>query len=122
MKYFLTVKDNYPSYTYEFQKGKWEEPDWEDESCWSMDLFWKEDSLLLDDDVLFENEGFADALYGVLKDFNSFNEVSFTVREWEEIFKRASQADNSSEEMALEANQWMKEAFAEYEYVTIIGV
>lgn len=99
------------SYTHEFQKG-----------IFDGETFNKIDSLFMDDNVLYSHKGFEDALYTVLRNFNSFNEVVFTRQEWNQIFALAVNSDTESRMMAIAANNWMKIAFAENNYVTLIGL
>ena len=51
MKYFIKDKDRKGTCYYEFYKGKWD-----------GESFWKTDSILLHDDIVFQNEEFIDAI------------------------------------------------------------
>lgn len=74
MKYFIKDKDRKGTCYYEFYKGKWD-----------GESFWKTDSILLQDDIVFQNEEFIDAILEVVPSYNPFGETEISNVEWKAI-------------------------------------
>lgn len=111
MKYFVTDSERKSTNYHEFFKGKWD-----------GETFWKEDSISLDDNVLYENKGFEDALCKVVPEFDPFGETEISQEQWEMIGKAIPKDDANSIEMFQEADEWLKEVFATFGCFTILGL
>ena len=88
MKYFCTEQERQGTCYHEFFKGKWDNK-----------TFWKEDSLLLDDDNMFY--------------YTQFGKI---------LSEQAKTFGDKESELVDEANPWMQEAFKEYGVITILGL
>lgn len=64
MKYFVRNKERENTCYHEFYKGKWD-----------GNTFWKEDSISLHDNIMFENKGFVDAIMEVIPTYDPFGET-----------------------------------------------
>ena len=88
MKCFVFDKDRKHSNYYEFYKGKWDEK-----------TFWKEDSISLDDNILYEHLGFEDAIIEIIPDYDPFGETEISSEQWRAIGIAIKQKDCSSIEL-----------------------
>ncbi len=113
MKYFVFVDNVNNSWHYEWQKGKWDEKS-----------FWKKDSIYLDDNVMWQNDGFEESLIKACPKFDPFGETEITEEIWNEIGKLVYKRDDISIEIYEEANKWLKdeEVFKKYGCFTILGI
>lgn len=110
LQYFCTEENRVGTCYHEFRKGKWD-----------GHTFWKEDSLLLSDDVLVELELgklFRRNLYG----YDPYGPVEVSKEQWLMLLEAANQAGGVQMEALQEANEWVQECFAEAEVFTILGI
>ena len=78
MKYFCTVSEQKGTCYHEWQRGRWDE-----------ETHWKEDSLLLHDDILVElNIG--EFLAKMIPDYTDYGEFEVDVCQWEQIYNEAN--------------------------------
>jgi len=96
---------------HEFYKGKWDGK-----------TFWREDSILIHDDVLFIHKGFVDAIKFVVPHYDPFNETEIKKDEWIEIGNAIQNDDIESKQLYAEANEWLEHVFLEYDCFTILGL
>ena len=111
MKYFVTDSERKSTNYHEFYKGKWD-----------GEIFWREDSISLEDNVLHKNKGFEEALYKVVPKFDPFGETEISQEQWERIGEAIPKNDAHSAELFQEADEWLKDVFATYGCFTIIGL
>lgn len=111
MKYFVKNSERESTFYHEFYKGKWDEK-----------TFWKEDSLLLHDDVMFKNQGFVDAVMEVIPTYDPFGETEISPEIWKKIGQVIKEKDERAKELYDEADVWLKDVFKEYECITILGI
>lgn len=112
MKYFVRNSEKVGTCYHEFYKGHWDE-----------ETFWKEDSLLLHDDVLYENKGFVAAIIKVIPTYDLYGETEISIDEWRRIGQVISKEDSSSYKLYYEASEWLSnEVFTEYDCFTILGI
>ena len=111
MKYFCTEQERQGTCYHEFFKGKWDNK-----------TFWKEDSLLLDDDNMFYYTQFGKILSEVIPEYDPYNEIEMLPIHWEQIIEQAKTFGDKESELVDEANPWMQEAFKEYGVITILGL
>lgn len=111
MKYFVRNNERESTCYHEFYKGKWDGK-----------TFWKEDSLSLHDNMMFENKGFVDAIIEVIPTYDPFAETEISADEWKKIGQVITQKEESSQELYQEADEWLKEVFKEYDCFTILGI
>lgn len=111
MKYFVRNSERCGTCYHEFYKGKW-----------NGKTFWKDDSLLLHDDVMFKNQGFVDAVIEVIPTYDPFGETEISLETWENIGQVIKKKDESSKELYQEADVWLSDVFKEYDCITILGI
>ena len=111
MKYFIKDKDRKGTCYYEFYKGKWD-----------GESFWKTDSILLHDDIVFQNEEFIDAILKVVPSYNPFGEIEISNVEWKAIGQFIELKSTTVREIYFEADEWLQEVFTEYDCFTILGI
>ena len=111
MKYFVTDSERTSTNYHEFFKGKWDGV-----------TFWKEDSISLDDNVLYANKGFEEALVTIVTEFDPFGETETSLEQWIQIGKAIPADDRDSLEMFQEADAWLTNVFREYGCFTILGL
>ena len=111
MKFFVRNNERENTCYHEFYKGKWDGK-----------TFWKEDSLSLHDNLMFENKGFVDAIMEFIPTYDPFAETEVSVDEWEKIGQVIKQKDECSQDLYQEADEWLKEVFKEYDCFTILGL
>ena len=111
MKYFVSNSEREGTCYHEFYKGKWDGK-----------TFWKEDSLSLHDDIMFENQGFVDAIIEIIPTYDPFSETEISFETWEKIGQIIREKDEKSQELYQEADNWLNDVFKEYECFTILGI
>lgn len=111
VKYFVINSGRESTCYHEFYKGKWDGK-----------TFWKDDSLLLHDDVMFKNRGFVDAITEVIPTYDPFGVTEISFEMWKKIGQVMKEKDESSKELYQEADVWLKDVFEEYECFTILGL
>ena len=111
MAYFVTLAQRKGTCYHEFFRGKWDE-----------ETFWREDSIYLDDDVLSENDAFADILDAAVPNWWPYGVTEITRAQWERVGQLAQQAGGHALEMFLEADAWAQPVLAQEGCFTILGV
>lgn len=111
MQYFIFDRDRKGTCYHEFYKGKWD-----------GETHWKTDSLCLDDDILSENIGFAEAIMEVVPAYAPYGVTEISSKQWREIGRAVLKKDNRSIALYQEADQWLKTVFREYNCFTILGI
>ena len=111
MKYFIRNNERKGTVYHEFYKGKWDE-----------ETFWKDDSLLLHDDVIFKGEGFGEAIIKVIPTYDSCGETEVSVEQWKKIGEEIKYKDEYSRELYEELDGWLEDVFKEYDCFTILGL
>lgn len=111
MKYFVIDSQRESTCYHEFYKGKW-----------NGYTFWRDDSISLHDNVLYENKGFIDAIVEVIPEYSPFGETEISFVQWAQIGKRIMQKDFVSQELYAEADEWVQNVFREYDCFTILGI
>ena len=115
MKYFLTEAERkkvYSSCFYEFQKGDWAE---------EKRIFWKEDSICIDDDNMYELE-LDSLIHSVVPEYAPFGETRINRLQWGEIVLKAAEIGGELLIAVNEADLWAREVFQEYDVFTILGL
>lgn len=111
LKYFVCDADRKGTCYHEFYKGKWD-----------GETFWKEDSISIHDDVLYENAGFEEAIYEVIPSYYPFGETEVSFDEWKKIGEIILQKDKRVQELYNEVDEWLKSVFEVYGCFTILGI
>lgn len=111
MKYFVNRAELSGTCYHEFAMG-----------LWDGETFWREDSIYLHDDILYQHKGFIDALRQVLPDYDPYGEVTINRKQWELIGRQAENQGSDVIELFAEANDWAATAFCQYETITILGI
>lgn len=111
MRYFVVDSERTSTCYHEFFKGKWDGK-----------TFWKEDSLSIHDNTLYENKGFVDAIMKVIPNYDPFGETEISYDEWKRIGQSIAEEDTSSLELYSEANEWVEDVLQEYGCFTILGL
>ncbi len=110
-KYFCTEAERQGTCYHEFQKGKWDE----------HTTFWKEDSLLLHDDVHLELK-----LYGLFKQvlpkYDAYGDVEVSKAQWQEIYTMAEEIGGEVFEAIKEADVWVQECFETEDVFYMLGI
>ena len=95
MKYCITIDKKQGTCYHEFYRGRWDEVS-----------FWKKDSLLLHDDILFSMIGFVEALETAFPDYDPFGETEVSVEKWRQIGEIISKKSRESQELYAEIDEW----------------
>lgn len=111
MKYFVTDSERIGTNYYEFYKGKWD-----------GETFWKEDSISVHDNVLYENQGFVEAIIEVKHSFDAFGVTEISPGDWKNIGEVILQKDCNCQELYFEADDWVQDVFKTYDCFTILGI
>ena len=111
MKYFIKKEQCKGTCYHEFYKGKWDN-----------ETHWKESSVYLHDDILYDAPDFVEAIKAVIHDYDPNGPTELSVDEWLEIGKIADQKDILAREIYQDANMWVQLACAECGCITILGV
>lgn len=109
MKYFVANSERKSTVYHEFYRGKWD-----------GETFWSDDSIFLHDDVL--SEGFAEAIKEAVPEYYPYGETEISFVAWEKIGQIIKLKDAASQEMYREADEWLKDVFAEKDCFTILGI
>ena len=110
MQYCITPAERHGSCYHEFYRGKWDEV-----SCW------KEDSLLLHDDVLFSATDFVNALRAVFPDYDPFGETEVSADKWR-LLGQYIPKNSDAQAIYEEIDQWATDVFDGADRFTIIGI
>lgn len=109
-KYFCTEEERQGTCYHEFQKGKWDEH-----------TFWKEDSLLIHDDVHLELK-----LYGLFKQvlpkYDAYGDVEVNKAQWQQIYAMAEEIGGDIFDAIKEADVWAQECFETEEVFYMLGI
>lgn len=110
MNFFCVETERKGTCYHEFQKGRWDGK-----------TFWKEDSLLLHDDVCQELK-----LYELFREadsgYSDSGETEIDKEKWQIICNRANIIGGNVKMAINEADLWVKEVFREEERFTILGL
>lgn len=117
--YEMSVCMNYFIYEYqrkgtcylEFYKGKWDNK-----------TFWKKDSILIDSDIFLDCKDFVDSILKIIPTFDPFGVTEISYDAWKKIGKIILRKSTQSQEIYYEADELLKNAFAEHGFITILGV
>lgn len=96
---------------YEFYKGKWDGV-----------ASGRDDSVYLHSDIVYDTEGFEDAITEVIPDYVPDGATEVSVDDWMAIGKVIEQKDIFAKEIYHDANMWVQLACAECGCITILGV
>lgn len=110
MKYFCRVSEKKGTCYHEWQKGKWDEK-----------TFWREDSLLIHDDVLYSLK-MGNLLAKFIPDYSEYGDFELNVSQWEQIYNEAGMIGGELKEAIDEAAAWVNENFITNEVFAIIGI
>ena len=111
MKYFIVNSERSGTEYYEFCKGSWD-----------GETFWKDDSIYLHDDVLYENQNFLSALVRVKPDFSSFGVTEISREDWERLQSEAQGYPDGCREIFSELDAWVMDTFSAYDCFTVLGI
>lgn len=111
MKYFVRKAELSGTCYHEFAMGEWH-----------GETFWREDSIYLHDDVLYEHAGFAEAITKVIPEYDPYGEVTIDRDQWKMIGCYVENRDAVVVELYREANQWALSAFTKHNVITILGI
>ncbi|AGF57241.1 plasmid rolling circle replication initiator protein Rep [Clostridium saccharoperbutylacetonicum] len=109
MKYCCTESDRKGTCYHEFQKGKFK------------GSFWKEDSLLMHDDNLY-NLHLEDLFLSVVSSYDACGETEIDQEQWKEIYRRGLEIDGEIKIAIDEINSWAKIVFETNNIFTILGL
>ena len=111
MKYFVSKAELSGTCYHEFAMGKWD-----------CETFWREDSIYLHDNVLYEHAGFTEAVSKVIPEYSPYGEVTITSAQWQMIGRSIEHYDTATVELYHEADQWATAAFENHNVITILGI
>lgn len=111
MNYFVRNDERDGSCYHEFYKGKWDGK-----------TFWKEDSLSLHDDFMFECKGFVEAIIEVIPQYNTYGNTEVSIEAWQKIGELILEKDEQAQAIYKEADIWLKTVLEEYNCFTILGL
>lgn len=110
MNYFISEEERKGTVYYEFQKGPFDGIS-----------FWKEDSILLSDDI-YSEIGLGKLLKKLIPDYDDCDNTEINEEMWRLIKEEAFYIGGKLFECIREAEEWVDEAFGEYDVFTIIGL
>ncbi len=110
LKYFCTEEKREGTCYHEFQKGKWDEH-----------TFWKEDSLLISDDVLAELK-LGRLFRKGIQDYDPYGPVEVNKAQWSVLLELAGESGGEILAALQEADIWAQECFAAEDVFTILGI
>ena len=110
MKYFVHDCERKNTVYHEFQKGKFD-----------GHTFWKSDSISLSDDLLF-TLGIENIFADVIPNYNTYSEFEIDNDLWNRIILRAQEIGGEVLTCISEADEWVKNAYLEYDVFTVIGI
>ncbi len=111
MRYLVSLNECKGTCYHEFYKGKWEE-----------ETFWSESSIYLNDDILQENRLLIKSFQKYLSNYSDTGETEINFELWVKIRNDIFQQNGKEVELVEELDTWLREAFKEYEVVTILGI
>lgn len=109
MKYCCTNNERQGSCYFEFQKGRFSEE------------FWRDDSLYLTDDD-FNTLGLYEIFISVLPSFDYYGITEVTREQWEQIVKSARKTGGEVEQAIEEIHCWVQRSFQKEQVLTVLGV
>lgn len=109
MKYFVFNHQRDGSCYHEFYKGKWD-----------SNTHWKDNSIFLNDDVLYKD--FVDAIMEIIPSYDPYNATKITISQWKKIGEIIVNKDLKSQEIYNEADAWLNTVFTTYDCFTILGI
>ena len=115
MKYFVTAaqrKASGSSCYHEFSKGNWDE---------NAPVFWKEDSIYMEDDLWTELEGYK-LLSSTIPTYDPYGPTRVSQNQWEQIVKAAKTRGGELYAAIAEADAWARENFKDHPVFTILGI
>lgn len=110
LKYFCTEEKREGTCYHEFQKGKWDEH-----------TFWKEDSLLISDDMLAELK-LSRLFRKGIQNYDPYGPVEVNREQWSVLLELAKENEGACLEALQEADVWVQECLSEHEVFTILGI
>ena len=110
MKYFVYDSERENTAYHEFQKGKFD-----------GHTFWKNDSISLSDDIFF-TLGLEKLFADVIPKYNLYEEFEIDNELWNSIMLKAQEIGGEVLACILEADEWVKNTFFEYNVFTICGI
>jgi len=111
LKYFIKKDQCKGTCYHEFYKGKWDN-----------ETRWKDSSVYLHDDILYDAQDFVDAIREVITDYDPYGPTEVSVDDWLKIGKIADQKDILAREIYQDANMWVQLACVECGCITILGI
>lgn len=110
MKYFCCESERRGTCYHEFQKGKWDDK-----------TFWKNDSLLLHDDILRKHKLY-EIFLKVDSNYNDYGETEIDSEKWKEIRSLSNVIGGEVKDIIDEANAWVDETLKAEGVFTILGI
>ncbi len=110
LQYFCRESERKGTCYHEFQKGEWDEH-----------TFWKEDSLLLEDDKLAELK-LSRIFKQAMAEYDSYGPVRVDKAQWSEVLRLAKEAGGAQWEAVCEADVWVQECFLTEAVFYILGI
>lgn len=110
MKYFVGVNDLKGTVYHEFQKG-----------TFNGKTFWKDDSIYIHDDLLC-TLGLSDIFASVIPQYSYTGVTEVNQEQWKKIMHKALLIGGKTKECIIEADEWVKVTFEEYDVFTILGI
>lgn len=110
MKFFCTASERIGTCYYEFQKGRWD-----------GHTFWKEDSLLLHDDV-YMKLGLDKLFKKAISVYDAYAHTEVNKDQWQKVCEIAGELGGEVKLAIGEADVWVKENFVREEVFTIVGI
>lgn len=109
MKFFIRNDQRKGSGYHEFCKGKWDK-----------ETHWKDDSIYLNDDILYDAKDFEEAIKEVITCSSTDGYTEVSVDDWIKIGQIVDQKDIFAREIYQDANMWVQLACAECGCITIL--
>lgn len=109
MDKFIPAAKRQGSCYHEFYRGKWDGVS-----------FWKEDSILLHDDLL--SIKFAELLRAAIPGYDPLGVTEVNRADWQAAGKLALAADPETAALFAEADRWAMETFSMHDRFTILGI
>ena len=111
MNSFVFDSERKGSCYHEFYKGQWDNK-----------TFWKEDSISLHDDILFECPDFVDSILDIIPNYDYFGETEISYVQWKQIGEVVKTKNVMAQEIYSEADSWLIKVFEKYPCFTILGI
>ena len=109
MKYFITERERDGTWYHEWAKGKH-----------NGETFWSDDSILLSVETM-RDIGLYKFFYDVIPHYDKYESAVIDKDLWEHIKARSKEYGTHIQECIAEAEDWVQEAFKEYDVFTIRG-